>query len=262
MKTLQELMRWPYPSFTTPLQVAVEWLGSGEAQKKKDAIALLRQLRTRFSDSIQVRGELILALLEEGEEAEALEELREVDRRFKDLNEEVRCRFGEFFKEKGIAAWESKQFPVAEARFREAVEQYRRAYNARRGPYPGINTAALLFFLAVVAREMEKNAAGADYLKQSTALAQEVLDNRPRWRSRGPDDNIWFPALQAEAELLLAHWSEAAKWYRTALHEPNVTVFHRGPIGKQARRVLHGWKRLGTQPGPPLDRPDDVLGPA
>jgi hypothetical protein len=77
-----------------------------------------------------------------------------------------------------------------------------------------------------------------------------------KWLRSLDDDNIWHLATEAEVYLLLEQWSEAADTYRRAFAEPKVTPFHRETAGRQARRILDAWRRLGGEPpapGFPLD---------
>jgi len=224
-------------------------------------VTLLRHLRGQFPHALPIGNELVLALLEQGKEDEALKDLRELEAQFQVLDDEAYCRFGRYFKNKGMEALEAKQLPRAVSSLVEALHYYRLGYGVRANHYPGINAAAMLFLLAVGAREQGHSTPSMEYLEQATALARELLDNRPGWPTLWPDDNIWMPATAGEAELILGNWEAAADQYRHALEQKNLTAFHRQSFGLQARRLLDGWRRLGTMPGSPLDRPDDVFGP-
>ena len=94
MTTLAELMRRRHPGYNLPLQTASEWLRSSDPGRRADAIVLLRHLREYFPHALPVGNELVLALLEQGREAEALAELRLLEGRFRVLDDEARGRFG------------------------------------------------------------------------------------------------------------------------------------------------------------------------
>jgi MAP3K TRAFs-binding domain len=227
-----------------------------------EAVALLRHLRQTFAHALPIGNELVLALLEQGCEDEALKELRSLEAQFRVLDDEAYCRFGKFFKNKAMAALAEKHLLRTESYLLEALKYYRLGYSVRSSHYPGINAAAMLFLLAGVAREQAHSMQSKAFQEQATAMAREVLDKRSQWPSLLPDDNIWKPATVGEAELILGNWKAAADQYSIALGHNNVAPFHPQTIGLQARRLLDGWKRLGATPGSPLDRPDDLFGPA
>jgi hypothetical protein len=70
------------------------------------------------------------------------------------------------------------------------------------------------------------------------------------------DDNIWMPATEAEARLLLGEWGEAERLYRAAREQPNHRPFHSKSMAAQVARLVEAYRRLGQAPPAPLCDPE------
>jgi tetratricopeptide (TPR) repeat protein len=261
MTSAREVSRRLYPSYHKPLEIASAWLREGGA-RRADALELLRVLRQRYPHALAAGNELVLALIENGCDGEALDELRRMARRFPLVNEETRGRWGRLYKNMGDCARKAGDLVRAEERYRQALEQYRRGYDLRQGHYPGINAATMLLLLAALAGQRQENARSAEYLRQSEAAADGVLARRADWPRDLSDDNVWHPATAGEAALLKRRWPEAASQYRAALGEANVQPFHREKVRAQAQRILDAWALLGVEPERPFESLDVLLGQA
>jgi hypothetical protein len=259
MSLASEVLRRPYPSYHKPLETARVWLRDGT--HKADALELLTLLRSKYPHILAIGNELVLALMENNRQAEAMAELGRLDRQFQEVDEETRCRWGSLYKREGDRAWKEGDLVTAENRFLQAQTEYKRGYALRHGHYPGINQATLLLLLAALARQRKEDTRSQGYLRQAEAVADDVLARREHWPKEFPDDNIWHPATVGEAHLLKREWPEAASHYAAALGAANAQPFHRQSIGKQARRILHALSLLDVRPAPPLDNPDDFFGP-
>jgi hypothetical protein len=258
MTLASDVLRRPYPSYHKPLQIARAWLRDGT--HKADALDLLAGLRSRYTHSLAIGNELVLALLENDRHAEAMAELGKLDRQFQEVDEETRCRWGSMYKREGGCAWKNGDLVTAESRFLQSLEEYKRGYASRHGHYPGINQATLLLLLAALARQRKENSRSLDYLRQVEAAADDVLARREHWHKDFADDNIWHLATVGEANLLKRNWTEAASHYGAALGAANVQPFHRHSISKQARRILEALMLLEMCPQPPFDGPDEFFG--
>lgn len=254
------VLRRRYPSYHKPYQDARAWLREG-GERKADALALLTQLREEYPHVLVIGNELVLALLENDCHEKGLEELSRLEREFREVDEETRCRWGRVYKQEGDRAWQAGDRVRAESRYCQALEQYEFGYGLRQGHYPGINKATMLLLLAAVARQRGEGARSVAYLRRAEETAEDVLARRDAWPRDLPDDNIWHPATVGEANLLRRRWADAAGQYRAALGEPNVQPFHRQSIGKQARRILDAWASLDVRPDATFD-PDALFGPA
>jgi hypothetical protein len=262
MTLASDVLRRPFPSYHKPLETARAWLRDGTHQS--DALELLTLLRSKYAHVLAIANELVLALLENDRQAEAMVELGRLDRQFQEVDEETRCRWGSLYKREGDRAWKDGDLVTAENRFLQALEEYKRGYTLRHGHYPGINQATLLLLLAALTRQRKEDSRSQNYLRQAEAVADDVLARRHKdkgWPTDFADDNIWHPATAGEVNLLKRNWSEAASQYAAALRAANVQPFHRQSIGKQARRILEALTLLDMRPEPPFDNPDDFFGP-
>src|SRR5262249_3228041 len=152
-----------------PLEAARGWLRDG--LRKADALELLEALWRTYRHALAVGNELVLALLENGRQAEALAELKRLKEQFREVDWETHCRRGRLYKQQGDLASKAGDLVTAEARYREALEQYELGYGLREGHYPGINRATLLLLLAALARQRGEDARSVEYLRQADAAA-------------------------------------------------------------------------------------------
>jgi hypothetical protein len=245
------VLRRLYPSFHPQLACARDWLREG-GPRKEDALVLLKGLRQRYPHVLAVGGELVLALLEAGQFAEARADLAGLERQFLNLDEETRCRWGRYYKDAGDRAWREEDLDRAEQNYLEALRQYELGHGLRQGHYPGINRATLLLLLAALAWQRQDDRCHS-FSQQADRAADELLSQRAQWSRELPDDHIWHPATAAEAYLLKRNWAEATEQYRVALAAEDVLPFHRASMGKQARRILDAWRRLAVPVGPEFD---------
>jgi tetratricopeptide (TPR) repeat protein len=257
MTTVNEYTGRSWPNYNAPLKTASEWLRGHDPQGKADAVTLLLHLRKRFSHALPVGTELVLALLETGNEAEAMAELRRLQLQFRELDEEAYGRFGKYYKAQGWAAWKANQPAVAEQRFRASLEQYKLGYAVREGHDPAVNSAAILLFLAAVTRKPDNDQTSHHFLGESKKTAELLLKRHP-WPTTLDDDNIWHLATEGEVYLILGRWDEAVSRYQSAMKESNVLAFHPRAIRFQAVWLLRAWQTLGVEI--PVDRFVELFG--
>jgi len=191
-----------------------------------------------------------------------MEQLDALEKQFTDeLDEETLCRRARYYKEAADAARAANDQVQAELWYRKALDRYEAAVAVRPGHYPGINLATTLLLLAGVVLARGRAEESATLRQRMEGAAHQLLADRPRWPATLSDDNIWHQATAAEAYLLLRQWSEAVEAYRKAFAERNAQPFHRETAGRQARRILDAWQRLGEGPPAPGFPLDELFGP-
>src|SRR5262249_37257105 len=88
-------------------------------------------------------------------------------------------------------------------------------------------------------------------------LAADLLERQPCWPNDQPRDReVWHPATEAEAHLLLRKWQKAARTYRAIPAEP----WERDAMLKQVHRILGAWRTLGETKVGPFHNPAAVFG--
>lgn len=260
MDTAAEVLSLQYVSYWAPLAKARKWARSGEDALKREAIALLQALRQRYPHALEIGQELALTLLECSMDADARRVLQDLDAMCNNPNEEILCRWGRLYKDNGDRyvrlappprggqgeepAGESAEEPVTAARYyRLALEKYAAAYQIRFGHYPGINNATLLLMLAALSSDASQSDQNH---RESEDLARELLKRRGSWpQDLAEDLDVWHPATEAEAQLLLQEWEEAAQLYRSAQNAMACERLHRDSMRKQVVRILYCFARLG-----------------
>ncbi len=256
--TLEATLKVPFPSYHRPLAWAHQWLSSGDPERKRVAVELLRTLYQRYDHAVAVGQELVLALMESGREAqpEAEATLQGIDARFAKLDEELLCRWGRFYKDHGDRylglPWLVTEIPPnpEEARpyYLRSLEKYEEAFRIRSGHYPGINTATLQFLLGTLARPAgTASSPEGNEVAKAQAIASRLLEGREKWSELTPKDRtIWHPATAAEAHLLLQEWDPAAREYRVAIENSRGALRDIESIGRQVCLIVMGWSRVGV----------------
>ncbi len=221
----EAILKAPFPSYHRPLGWAHDWTCCGDAACKEAAVVLLKGLYERYDHAVAVGQELVLALMENGLEAEAKAALEGIDTRFSKLDEELLCRWGRFYKDHGDRyiglPWLAGAGPPnpQEARpyYLQSLQKYVEAYGIRQGHYPGINQATLQVLLGTLVRPAAAVAAGGE-VAEAQELARRLLECRDCWpESFANDRTVWHPATAAEAHLLLQEWHQAAGEYDIAV---------------------------------------------
>ena len=151
--TVEQILKTPFPSYHKPLELARAWNRSGHEEERRKATRLLVGLRERYPHVLAIGQEYVLSLEEALEADRAEEVLKSLEKTFPNLDEELLCRWGRLFKDRGDAyvrlPWSNPdgQPPdpdLAGQFYRKSLEKYEQAYRLRSGHYPGINAATLL----------------------------------------------------------------------------------------------------------------------
>jgi hypothetical protein len=169
------------------LAFARDWARCRNSHFITAAASILKQLRCEFPHVLEIEEELALAYLEldQFKDAEILH--YEVALRYGQLSEEMLCRFGRIWKDKGNKVRVEDRSGAGRL-FELGLEWYRQAHALRDNYYPGINVATLQFVL------------GRKELARKTVEAVR----RDLEREQHRDELVWVWATQAEAQLLLA----------------------------------------------------------
>jgi hypothetical protein len=254
-QVLDELLRHSV-GYDAPLDLASRWRRSGTPALVARAVAWFQELKERFRYALEVRHELILALLTTDRQAEAVRELRDAQALLRNPNEEVLCRWGRVFKDDGdkVRAADAK---AADDRYWLAAAQYEEAYAIRKGHYPGINLATLLLVRAALSRRLVPPQDPQPLLELLDRTVKELLGRRLEWPADYGDHDrrVWHPATQAEALLLQREWEEAERLYRSIAAQP----WDLASMGKQAVRIRDAWLALGEGEAAQINRLADLF---
>lgn len=236
-----------YPSYHYLLNQAREKVRMGN-DNLSQGLEILQRLREQYPHVPAIGHELVLAYMEDNQPEKAVSELEGMEKQFIEVDEETLCRRGRLFKDLGDTALSSGKLEDAEAQYRRAIERYGKAYEINHDHYPGVNQATLLLILAAISHERGRKEGSRHALEQMEQLAKQLLSRRYEWKKTHSDDNVWHPATRGELYLLRQDWESAADAYQEAFEEPNAQLFHRESAGKQVKRILAAWKKLGVEP--------------
>jgi hypothetical protein len=253
------------PSYHELLRTAWSWNRSKEQPIRQNALQLLRELKVRYPHVLKIRYELAFAKTRLNDIQATLKELALIATEFPVLDEDTYCLWGRCYKDLGDAALNQGILSDAEHNYGEAIDKYVKASGLARehsrgvadDRFSSINVATLRLVLAsVMACQKDAENPEMDLRDEIGALRQEsqekaryLLGRRKQWKSVLPDDNIWIPATEAEAYLLLEEWDNSAKFYRAALCQHNIKDFHLDSMRAQVERILQAFGRLGVAPG-------------
>jgi hypothetical protein len=272
--SVEQILETPFPSYHLPLELARALNRSGDRAKQTKALTLLEGLSLRYPHALAIGQEHVLALIECGEHDRSELALRALEITFANLDEEILCRWGRLFKDRGDDYLElpgavSNRFVPNRDRavefYRKALEKYDEAYGIRSGHYPGINKATMLLIVGSLKAEQNGQAPGASpprELLESVDLAGKLLENRESWTTDQPYDKpVWHPATQGEAHLLRREWAQAAVLYREAMGAREISHLARESMRRQVDRILLAFRNLGIAIPPPFDDAGEFVSP-
>ncbi|HUT88050.1 MAG TPA: TRAFs-binding domain-containing protein [Thermoguttaceae bacterium] len=205
----------------------------------EEAMTDLEHLHEMYPHVVAVEQEWALAKVElstlVADETRSAELRKEADeillpllRQFQSVDEETLGKLGRRHKE---CAWALNDYGQRETtadriHYQRALQYYQRAYGLRKGYYPGINVATLLFLLC------SKN--------EAASVAREVLDTcsviKPE-DLQEVDERIWVEATRAEAYLLLEEYESALECYSAAMSLDPTEAYADSPR-RHARCIL------------------------
>ncbi|HEV3447727.1 MAG TPA: tetratricopeptide repeat-containing protein [Gemmataceae bacterium] len=233
------------------------WRKSNQAEDLVQAKERLCALRREFLYVLAVGHELVLVLEKLGDVDGAVRALGELERQFKQLDEEMLCRWGKIFKKKGDTAL-SVRADVTQALhdFAQAGKYYARAHEIHRGFYPRINELTLQFLQAALQKDLEQHEESQRLLDDVRRKAQQMLADATVWRSRKDDDHVWLPATKGEAHVLAGDWRQASDRYLDALAAARGQQFYADCMRDQLKMLLDACRRLGLVTEGGLADPD------
>ena len=243
------------PTFQDRLRDAEFWRKTNEQSELRRAEQILRDGMAHHHYALPLGDELALVLEKQGRDAEALELLKELERRHQNAGEETLCRFGRIYKKRGDRQLDAGGFAMAYPNFEESERYYHLAFEKSHGFYPRINELTVRFLRASIAAVTDKAALAAPLLQSVHAGAKQMLADPDIWRERRSDDAIWSAATQAEAHFLLAEWTNAEQAYRVAMTKAAGNKFYFDCMASQVKMLLDACHRLNITPPRPLTEP-------
>jgi hypothetical protein len=234
------------PTYQSVLAEAGAWRKSPDAAALQRAETILRQGLTDYPFAPAVRDELALVLEQQGRDAEAYELVREYAERVLDAGEETLARVGKIFKKLAEGQLARGNLAAAYTSFAEAERYYGYAFDKTQGFYPRINQLSVRLARAAVARELGRTEEAEQLVKAVQTDTRAFLAQPDHWRARKPDDAIWMPATQGEANVLLGNWPAAEAAFADAMRAAGGDRFYHDCMSGQLRSlVLPALQRLG-----------------
>ena len=129
----------------------------------------------------------------------------------------------------------------------DSERQYGLAFDKSSGFYPRINQLTIRFVRAGVAKTLGRDKDAEDYVQSVRDDARKMLADPALWLARKPDDNVWIPATQGEAKVLLGDdWTAAENAYLDAIRQAAGRKFYHDCMRDQiAKLLLPAFDRLG-----------------
>ena len=234
------------PTYLNVLKAAGIWRKTSTPDALRSAENILREGLEEHHYALPLADELALVLEKQDRDNEAFQLLQELGERLKDAGEETLARFGKIYKKLADKQIETGHYAAAVPRLEESERQYALAFEKFTGFYPRINELTVRFVRAGVAKALNQPGI-ADRLVQSVRDdALKMLADPALWTPRNDDDNIWIPATQGEANVLLARWPAAEKAYSEAIRQAAGKRFYHDCMRDQIKHLLlPAFQRLG-----------------
>lgn len=222
---------------------------SEDPDRTAEAIDYLTELCGDYPRRLELGHELVLAKLEQAnlvpEQADALRQdaerwLQTMSGWALEHNEEMLCRIGRIYKQRGDTHLQHRRDAQARELYEQALRQYELAAAVRQGHYPAINVATLRFLVASLA-----DGDGPLTARFDEPLVRALVQQRRAWPADSAvDREVWHLATEAEAQLLLGEWTAAANCYREALESKHCEAHAVESMKKQATRILEAFRRV------------------
>ena len=243
------------------LAEAKQWRTDNSERTRAEAIAVLKTGMLRFADALSLGDELVLLHKENGDLDKAIELLRTLERRFRQVGEETLCRWGSVLRLRANQELAGHAFGAAMNDLKEAEAYFARAFEEFGTHYPRINALTTRFARAGLARLMKEEAASNNLLQSVEKDSENFLADASIWSRLKPHDNVWAPASRGEACLLLGRWDDAEAAYTEAIRAAGTEEFPRHSMAKQIRETLiPAFHNLGREIQQELANPDAFFG--
>jgi hypothetical protein len=234
------------PTYLDILEAAGVWRSTGSEDALKTAEDILRQGLIEHHYALPLVDELALVLEKQGRDSEAFQLLQDLGERFKDAGEETLARFGKIYKKLADQQIANGHYAAADPNLEESERQYGLAFDKSTGFYPRINQLTIRFVRAGVANVLGKPEIAERLVQSVRDDARRMLADPALWLARKPDDYIWIPATQGEANLLLGNWPAAEIAYGEAIHQAAGKKFYHYCMCDQIKNLLFPtFQRLG-----------------
>jgi tetratricopeptide (TPR) repeat protein len=248
------------PTYLDVLHKANEWRATNTPEALKKAAEVLQAGMEEYDDSLPLGDELVLVLKVRGDLDGAINVLRQLDRKFKQVGEETLCRWGSVLKLRANIALGTAGLGAAEMDYRDSERYYARAYDEHHTFYPRINQLSVRFVRAGLAKQLGPDGESDKLLASVQEDAKTMLTDSTMWRLRKHDDSVWSAASRGEAWALLGKWPAAEAGYIEALRAANRQQFYHDCMMRQMRDVLiPAFARLSIQVEGLLAKPEEFF---
>src|ERR1043165_6467124 len=157
------------PTFLDILKQATAWRVENTRDALEKARELLVEGMKEYDDALPLGDELVLVLKGLGRFDEAIEQLRQLERRFKQIGEETLCRWGSLFKQRANRTLAGGGIGEALRDFQESERFYARAFEQHQAFYPRINELTARFVRASLTKQVGRDQEAANLLRQTGA---------------------------------------------------------------------------------------------
>ncbi len=250
-------MMLPIPTYHDVLEAADFWRSTNTEADLVRAEQILRDGLKKHRYALRLVDELALVLEKQERDNDAFQLLQDYGERLKDVGEETLARFGKIYKKLADQQIGQGHYAAANPKLEESERQYALAFDKSTGFYPRINQLTVRFVRAGVAMVLGKRDLAYGLVQSVRDDAHALLANPALWMGRKPDDHIWIPATQGEANVLLGNWPAAESAYAEAIRQAAGKKFYHDCMRDQLKNLLlPALKRLDLTIEKPLNDPD------
>lgn len=240
------------PTYRDVLTEARAYRNEVHPQSLGRAEEILRRGLEDHPYALSLADELAHVLELQGKDDEVMEMLKDVKRRFLGGGEETLCRFGKLYKKRAARLRDASPLRAL-ASLEEAEKVYRQAFETSHSFYPRINQLTTRFLRASLLAKLGETSDGQAVLRTVREDAELLLKEPALWRPRLEDDNVWIPATEGEAHLLMENWPHAEASYAEARHEADSREYYLARMCAQVELLREGYRAFQIDVGPPFD---------
>lgn len=244
------------PTYQDVINEARTYRVSNTLADLRHAELILRKGLRDHVYALPIGDELVIVLEKQNRDQDALNLLKELENRHRNISAETLCRFAKLLKKEANRLAKGGNPAAAIPKLAEAERYYGRAFEKSNSFYSRINQLTTRFVRSALLMQINQKLESEQLLREVREDAAHMLTNSSVWQAQLNDDDIWIPATQGEVNLLLGRWNDSANAYSEAMQLAKGQTFYSVCMKDQVKMLLEAYQKLKIDPTGPLADPE------